>query len=111
MNESHLARLLASYFLFHYTDPTMTRDRIRIDEYGRLFVDGEPMDDTTRLRVGVLTCIILDCVGGDTDPDISNRLGDHVAYRDATLWVAKLLRKGAFIHVLGEFLHRRGEVA
>lgn len=105
MNENHAARLVAAYFILGLKG--IARDRIAIDAYGRLYLDREPLWDNTRNRIGILTCIILDCVGGDTTPGISNTLGDHPAYRANTRWVAERLRDGEMIEIVGEFLALR----
>lgn len=105
MNETHAARLAAARFICGLN--RIARDRIAIDAYGRLFVDGEEMERTARNRVGILTCILLDCVGGDTDPEISNRLADNPIYRDDTRWVAKRLRNGEMIDIIGDFMRLR----
>lgn len=105
MTESDAARLAAARFICGLSG--ITPDRIETDNSGRFFVDYELMDHRVRSRVGILTVIILDCVGGDTDTGISNVIGDNTAYHADTLWVAKRLRKGEIMGVLEEFLSLR----
>lgn len=106
MTESIAARIAAARFICGLKG--VTPDRIDVDSSGRIFVDYELMDHTTRSRVGVLTVIILDCIGGETDHDISNQIGDHQAHSADTGWVAKRLRKGEIIGIVEDFLSLRG---
>lgn len=107
MKESHAARLAAANFILGLEG--IARHRIAIDEYGRLFIDREPLSTPRRNRVGVLTVIILDCIGGDTDPDISNRLAGNPNHRADTMWVPKHLRNGEIIEIVGECIALRDE--
>ncbi|MFD3191183.1 hypothetical protein ACFMPD_13030 [Sedimentitalea sp. HM32M-2] len=109
MTESIAARIAAARFICGLKG--ITPDRIDTDNSGRLFVDYELMDQSMRNRVGVLTVIILDCVGGDTDQDISNRIGEHQAHSADTRWVAKHLRNGEIIGIVEDFLSLRGASA
>jgi hypothetical protein len=106
MTESEAARLAAARFICGLSN--ISPDRIDTDKSGRLYVDYELMDHSMRSRVGILTVIVLDCIGGDTDHDISNQIRKNRAYCSDTLWVAKHLRKGEIIGVEGDFLSLRG---
>lgn len=106
MNEALAARLAAARFICWLRG--IAPDRINTDSSDRLFVDYELMDHATRSRVGVLTVIILDCIGGDTDDDISNQIGSHQAHSADTGWVAKRLRNGEIMGIIEDFLWLRG---
>lgn len=106
MTEALAARLAAARFICGLKG--IATDRIDTDSSGRLFVDYELMDHSTRSRVGVLTVIILDCIGGETDHDISNKIGDHKTHSSDTGWVAKRLRNDEIIGIVEDFLSLRG---
>lgn len=106
MTESIAARIAAARFICGLKG--IAPDRIDTDNSGRLYVDYELMDQSMRNRVGVLTVIILDCVGGNTDHDISNQIGDHQAHSADTGWVAKRLRNGEIIGIVEDFMSLRG---
>lgn len=105
--DSFAARLAAANFILN----EIARDRITIDERGVLFVDQEQLDGEKRHLVGILTCIILDCVGGDTEPNITDKLSKDPSYHARTREVARRLRKGEIIDVLADFLALREQFA
>lgn len=101
------ARLVAAFTVLGAKG--IAPDRIAVDERAVPYLDHEEIDKTDRLRINLLTMILLDCIGHkDREPNVLVRAEQNQAYRSDMRWLRKHLGAGGIMQPLQEFLALRG---
>jgi hypothetical protein len=100
--ERETARLVAAFFVLGLK--AIPRDQIALNAYGKVEVAGKPPKRTDTNRIGILSLLVLECVGLTEDNPTMDELSAHPYHKADTSWVAHRLRNGEILEVLGEFL-------
>ncbi|GHE02182.1 hypothetical protein U879_17565 [Defluviimonas sp. 20V17] len=84
-------------------------DRIAVDERAVPYLDRKEVGLSDRVRITLLTMILLDCIGHkDREPNVLVRAEQNRAYRTDMRWLRKHLGAGGIMQPLQEFLALRG---
>ena len=103
--EQTAACLVAAFFVLGLK--AIPRDQITLDAYGNTLVAGKPPKRSDANRIGILTCLVLECAGLETEPTTMLELSEHPYHRHDVAWIASNLRDGQILEIVGEFLMLR----
>jgi hypothetical protein len=108
-SEHAAARLVAAFFVLGLK--AVPRDQIALNAYGKVEVAGKPLKRTDTNRIGILSLLVLECVGASVEEGTMLAVSEHPYHKTEAKWLADKLRDGGIMDVLGEFLMLRERAA